>query len=128
METMKAVVKYGQVDGAVEVRDVPVPEISDNDVLLRVRAAGVCGSDIEMWRHRFTYKVNTPVIQGHEFCGTILEVGRQWRKKFSAGQKYSIQPALTITWSTSGWCPTARVKGSEPVYAKPSCTRPTRSR
>ena len=75
METMKAVVKYAQEDDTVELRDVPVPAIADNDILLRVKAAGICGSDIEMWRHRFTYRVNTPVIQGHEFCGVIERAG-----------------------------------------------------
>lgn len=99
METMKAVVKYGQVDGAVEVRDVPVPEITENDVLLRVRAAGVCGSDIEMWRHRFTYKVNTPVIQGHEFCGTIERVGAAVR----------------------GWAPGDRVVSETSAYVCGAC-------
>jgi len=73
---MKAVVKYGQEDGMVEMREVPVPQIGPDDILLEVKAAGVCGSDIEMWRHHFTYKVNTPVIQGHEFCGVIDETGR----------------------------------------------------
>jgi len=75
METMKAVVKYALADDKVELRDMPVPSIGDNDVLLRVEAAGVCGSDIEMWRNHFTYHVNTPVIQGHEFCGVIERVG-----------------------------------------------------
>jgi len=82
IDTMKAVVKYGQVDGQVECRDVPVPEIGPDDVLLEVKAAGVCGSDIEMWRHNFTYQVNVPVIQGHEFCGVIAEIGRdveEWK-------------------------------------------------
>ena len=77
MNTMKAVVKYGQADGQVELREEPLPSYGPNDVLLRVKAAGVCGSDIEMWRHRFTYKVNTPVIQGHEFCGVIEAVGSE---------------------------------------------------
>jgi L-iditol 2-dehydrogenase len=72
---MKAVVKYGQENGMVELREVAIPRIGPNDVLLEVKAAGICGSDIEMWRHHFTYKVNTPVIQGHEFCGVIAEVG-----------------------------------------------------
>lgn len=75
METMKAVVKYGQEDDRVELRDVPVPVPGETDVLLRVKAAGICGSDIEMWRHRFTYQVNTPVIQGHEFCGIVEWAG-----------------------------------------------------
>ena len=79
---MRAVVKYGQENDRVELREVPVPAIADTDVLLRVKAAGICGSDIEMWRHRFTYKVNTPVIQGHEFCGVVERTGadvREWR-------------------------------------------------
>jgi L-iditol 2-dehydrogenase len=74
---MKAVVKYGQEDGMVELREVEIPKITPNDVLLEVKAAGICGSDIEMWRHHFTYPVNTPVIQGHEFCGVIAEVGKE---------------------------------------------------
>jgi L-iditol 2-dehydrogenase len=82
METMTAVVKYGQENDKVELREVPLPVIADTDVLLRVKAAGVCGSDIEMWRHKFTYKVNTPVIQGHEFCGVIERTGaavKDWK-------------------------------------------------
>lgn len=80
---MLAVVKYGQEDGMVELRDAPVAKIGDNDVLLEVKATGVCGSDIEMWRHHFTFQVNTPVILGHEFCGVIAETGKdvsKWRK------------------------------------------------
>ena len=83
---MKAVVKYGQEDGMVELREVNIPELGAGDVLLEVKAAGVCGSDIEMWRHRFTYKVNTPVIQGHEFCGVIAKVGDKV-KNFKVGDK-----------------------------------------
>ncbi|MFH1006413.1 MAG: zinc-binding dehydrogenase [Candidatus Latescibacterota bacterium] len=73
---MKAVVKFGQENDMVALRDEPIPSPSDQEILLDVKAAGICGSDIEMWRHRFTYRVNTPVIQGHEFCGVIAETGR----------------------------------------------------
>jgi len=72
---MLAVVKYGQHDGEVELRDVPEPEPGPGEVLLEVAAAGVCGSDIEMWRHVITFAVNTPVIQGHEFAGTVAALG-----------------------------------------------------
>lgn len=72
---MKAVVKYGQHDGEVELREVPEPEAGPGEVLLQVAAAGVCGSDIEMWRHHITFEVNTPVIQGHEFGGVIAALG-----------------------------------------------------
>jgi L-iditol 2-dehydrogenase len=73
---VRAVVKYGTRDGEVELREVPEPSIGDTDVLLEMEAAGVCGSDVEQWRHDITYRVNVPVIQGHEFCGTVREVGR----------------------------------------------------
>ena len=74
---MRAVVKFGTNDGEVELRDVPEPAIGATDVLLEMAAAGVCGSDVEQWRHHVSYPVNVPVIQGHEFCGTVREVGRE---------------------------------------------------
>ena len=79
---MKAVVKYDQKPDMVELRDVPVPGVRPGTVLLEVKAAGVCGWDIEMWRHLMAYPVTVPVIQGHEFSGIVAEVGpevRQWR-------------------------------------------------
>lgn len=72
---MKALVKYGQRDGEVELRDVPEPVIGPDDILLQVRAAGICGWDIEMWRHKMANPVSVPVIQGHEFAGVIKAMG-----------------------------------------------------
>ncbi|MGQ9732127.1 MAG: zinc-binding dehydrogenase [Candidatus Zipacnadales bacterium] len=72
---MLAVVKYGMLDGQVELREVPIPQVGPGEVLLEVKAAGVCGSDIEFWRHSITFPVRTPVIQGHEFTGVIVDIG-----------------------------------------------------
>ncbi|MEO2004193.1 MAG: zinc-binding dehydrogenase, partial [Candidatus Poribacteria bacterium] len=72
---MQAVVKYGLADKQVEIRDVDEPTIGSTDVPLEMKAAGVCGSDVEFWRNRITYPINVPVVQGHEFCGVIAEVG-----------------------------------------------------
>ncbi|NLO39707.1 MAG: Zn-dependent alcohol dehydrogenase, partial [Ruminiclostridium sp.] len=47
-KTMKAVIKYDNVAGATEVREVPVPEIGPTDVLVRVAYIGVCGTDPHM--------------------------------------------------------------------------------
>ena len=74
-KTMRALVKYANRDDAVEIRDVPVPSIGPNDVLLETKAVGVCGWDIEMWRHTMANPVTVPVIQGHEFCGVVREAG-----------------------------------------------------
>ncbi|GGK81644.1 zinc-dependent alcohol dehydrogenase [Mangrovihabitans endophyticus] len=74
---MKALVKYAAADGAVEVRDVPVPEASPGAVLVRVHTVGVCGSDIHMW-HNSQSKSSVgilPVTLGHESAGEIAAVG-----------------------------------------------------
>jgi alcohol dehydrogenase/L-iditol 2-dehydrogenase len=72
---MKAVVKYDNVAGATEVRDVPVPSIGPDDVLVETAYIGICGSDPHMHHNKVSYKVNVPLILGHEFAGVIAEVG-----------------------------------------------------
>ncbi|MCL5097868.1 MAG: alcohol dehydrogenase catalytic domain-containing protein [Candidatus Omnitrophica bacterium] len=79
---MKAIVKYGQGPDMVELRDVPEPKIRPGTVMIEVQRAAVCGWDIEMWKHTMANPVKVPVIQGHEFCGVIAEVGdgvRDWQ-------------------------------------------------
>jgi alcohol dehydrogenase/L-iditol 2-dehydrogenase len=92
---MRAVVKFGLRDGQVELRDVPEPQIGAQDVLLEMQAAGVCGSDVEQWRHFVTYPINVPVIQGHEFCGVIREVGVEV-KAFRPGDRVVSETAAVI--------------------------------
>ncbi len=72
---MKAVVKYDNMAGATELREVPVPQIGPDDVLVKVAYIGVCGSDPHMHHNRVSYKVNVPLILGHEFSGTIEKIG-----------------------------------------------------
>jgi len=70
-----AVVNYAPVKGAVELRDVPIPPIGDDDVLLQVENVGVCGSDLHQWTADHSWPVNYPVVLGHEFGGHIADVG-----------------------------------------------------
>ncbi len=72
---MEALVKYANEPGRVEIREMPEPEITPDQVLLRVRAVGICGSDLEMYHHKITFPVRPPVILGHEFSGTVEAVG-----------------------------------------------------
>jgi L-iditol 2-dehydrogenase len=72
-----AVVNYGPERHSVEIREVPVPAIGPEDVLLEVAAVGVCGSDLHQWLGDQSWKVNYPVVLGHEFAGVVRETGER---------------------------------------------------
>jgi len=78
-----AVVNFANERFSVELREVERPTIGPEDVLLKVAAVGVCGSDLHQWTADHSWPVNYPVILGHEFGGTITEVGssaRGWKE------------------------------------------------
>jgi len=76
---MLSLVKYGTGKGETELRDMPIPEIEDNDLLIEVRAAGICGSDIAYDNGEHPHHLNCPVILGHEFSGVVSKVGKNVR-------------------------------------------------
>jgi L-iditol 2-dehydrogenase len=59
--------------GIVRVEEVPVPEVGEGEVLIKVAACGVCGTDIKKIFHRY---VEPPQILGHELAGTVVALGR----------------------------------------------------
>ncbi|HJX94595.1 MAG TPA: alcohol dehydrogenase catalytic domain-containing protein [Candidatus Acidoferrum sp.] len=59
--------------GIVRVEEVPVPEVGDGEVLIKVAACGICGTDIKKIFQRY---VEPPQILGHELAGTVVAVGR----------------------------------------------------
>ncbi len=71
---MKALMKVARGVGHVELRDVLEPVPGEGEVLLKVLAAGVCGTDIHVRDDNFPYW--PPVILGHEFCGEVVELGK----------------------------------------------------
>jgi threonine dehydrogenase-like Zn-dependent dehydrogenase len=73
---LKAVVKYGYGKGETELRDVPVPEIGDDDLLIEVKAAGICGSDIAFDDGHHANLLRPPVVLGHEFSGIVAQTGK----------------------------------------------------
>jgi L-iditol 2-dehydrogenase len=81
-----AVVNYGPEPGAVELREIAVPAPAEDEVLLDVHAVSVCGSDVHQWQARNSWPVRHPVVLGHEFCGTVREVGRRV-KGFTPGDR-----------------------------------------
>ena len=60
--------------GKIEFTEVPKPAIGSHEVLLRIRRIGICGSDIHVYHGKHPY-TSYPVVQGHEFCGEVAEVG-----------------------------------------------------
>jgi threonine 3-dehydrogenase len=63
------------------MQDAPVPEIGPDDVLIKVRKTGICGTDIHIWNwdEWAARTVPVPLITGHEFAGEIVELGRDVR-------------------------------------------------
>jgi L-iditol 2-dehydrogenase len=76
---MSAVVHFALEPGAVELREIAIPDIADDQVLLQVGAVSVCGSDVHQARNTHSWPVNVPVVLGHEFGGTVAKVGRAVR-------------------------------------------------
>ncbi|MDX5466997.1 MAG: alcohol dehydrogenase catalytic domain-containing protein, partial [Cyclobacteriaceae bacterium] len=70
-----AVVNYSEQKHSVEIREIPVPEIGEEDILLEVENVGVCGSDLHQWTSDHSWPVNYPVVLGHEFGGKIAKLG-----------------------------------------------------
>ena len=75
---MRALVKTGPGTGMV-LQDKPKPTCSASEVLIRVRHAGVCGTDLHIWEWDSwaSGRLKPPVIVGHEFAGEIVELGRE---------------------------------------------------
>src|ERR1700677_3452327 len=72
---MLGLVNYAKDPLSVEIRELPVPEIGEEDVLFKVQAVGICGSDLHQYTGKQSWKVNYPVVLGHEFAGSIARLG-----------------------------------------------------
>ncbi|RKT35671.1 L-iditol 2-dehydrogenase [Microbacterium sp. AG1240] len=88
-ESMTAAVMHAP--GDIRVEEVPVPEIGPGDVLVKVAACGVCGSDIP--RMNFAGAYYTPIICGHEFSGHIVDVGADV-DGLAVGQLVTVPPLI----------------------------------
>lgn len=77
---MKAAIYDGQ---GIQIKQIPKPVLKDSQVLIQVKVAGICGTDLAIANGYLP--VATPLILGHEFSGTIVNVGKKvdpnWLKK-----------------------------------------------
>lgn len=93
---MEALVKYDSRDHAVEIRQIPEPPApGPNEVVLEVRAAGVCGSDLHMWHENHSWKIKLPLVLGHEFCGVVADVGANVTG-FKVGDRVACETAAQV--------------------------------
>jgi threonine 3-dehydrogenase len=74
--TMLAVVKATAAPGA-EIREVKIPAFGRTDVLVKVKAASICGTDLHIyeWDRWAQGRIHPPLIPGHEFCGEVVAFG-----------------------------------------------------
>lgn len=91
-ETMKALAKMRPEVG-LDLIDAPIPEAGPEDVLIKVRRAAVCGTDIHIWNWDEWSQKNVPVpmITGHEFSGDIVHVGAAVDRRLKVGQRVSVE-------------------------------------
>ena len=73
---MKALVKTKKGKGFLELKEMPIPEINQDEVLIKVHYTGICGTDVHIFTDQFPIYY-PPVILGHEFSGEIIKLGEK---------------------------------------------------
>ena len=97
---MKAAVLHAI--GDLRYEDVPVPETKPGFALIKVKASGVCGSDIPRVMKKGTYKF--PLIPGHEFAGEVVELMDEGLSKIKIGDRVAVFPLIPC-----GKCPYCQI-------------------
>ncbi len=93
---------YITASGRTETREVPKPETGNEEVLLKVRMVGYCGSDLNTYRGK-NPMVSLPRIPGHEVSATIEKVGQNVPANFKTGMNVTLSP-----YTSCGKCPSCR--------------------
>jgi threonine dehydrogenase-like Zn-dependent dehydrogenase len=116
----KAVRLYGKND--LRLEEFELPPLKDDEILAHVISDSICMSShkaaLQGPEHKRVPKDidRNPTIIGHEFAGTIVEVGRKWKRKFKPGAKFSIQPALNYKGSMAAPGYSYRYIGGDATY------------
>ena len=91
------------------VQDVPIPELEPGDILLRVDAALLCGTDVRIYNGSKQKNVTFPTVLGHEFAGTIADANGPLPDGLEFGSQVAVYPLVTC-----GTCAACR-KGHENI-------------
>jgi L-iditol 2-dehydrogenase len=92
---MIGLVNYAKDARSVELRELPIPEIGEEDVLFSVQAVGICGSDLHQYLGTQSWPVNFPVVLGHEFAGIVAKSGSRVRG-FKEGDRVVSETAAVL--------------------------------
>ena len=116
----QAAVLYAPHD--IRIEDRPVPKPGPREVLIEIKAVGVCGSDVHYYEHGRigTYVVRQPLILGHESSGVIVDVGEGVSRE-RIGQRVAIEPGVPdgvcrqCRTGHYNLCPNVRFFGTPPI-------------
>ncbi|KAK7471015.1 hypothetical protein VKT23_002428 [Stygiomarasmius scandens] len=80
---------------AVDIQNIPVPSVGPDEVLVKVEATGICGSDLHLYNHfgLGKFRVSKPSVLGHESTGTIVKIGDQVTDR-AVGDRICIEPTM----------------------------------
>ena len=87
----------------LEWQQVPCPDMTASQVLVKVRYAGICGSDMHIYHGDFHPRTRVPLIMGHEFAGEIVDIGKDV-DHCRVGDRVAVDP---VAWC--GQCPACRL-------------------
>jgi len=78
----------------MELKQVPIPKLNDDEVLIKVKYCGICGSDWSIYTGKYVPD-RLPLVTGHEFFGTVAEVGSKVPSSIKMGQRVSADICIT---------------------------------
>ncbi|XP_068622760.1 sorbitol dehydrogenase-like [Battus philenor] len=91
----------------LRLEQTPIPEIADDEVLLRMDCVGICGSDVHYWQSGSCghFVLKEPMIMGHEASGVVAKVGANV-KKLAVGDRVAVEPGVPCRYCE--FCKTGR--------------------
>jgi L-iditol 2-dehydrogenase len=98
---MQALVKFAPGDGNLDILDVEEPVCGERQVKVEVAFCGVCGTDLHVMHG--TFRSYPPVILGHEFAGTVVEMGREVAG-VAIGDRVTVLGATAVTCGVCRYC------------------------
>ncbi|MCL2509230.1 MAG: zinc-binding dehydrogenase [Oscillospiraceae bacterium] len=116
----KAVRIYGK--GDLRLEQFELPAITDDEILARVVSDSICMSSYKAACQGADHKrvpddvAENPTIIGHEFCGELVDIGKNWAHKYRAGDRFVIQPALNYKGSLDAPGYSYRYIGGDATY------------